>query len=631
MAAKSKKQFQCISGRGFALPTVLIAALILLTVLLSSVTAVSSIRVALNEQYYNQLTKEAAESGVAMATNCLRQNSYVPVWNNNADPARRQLTPNTDCNGNPSTASSYVLDRAGVRTSFVVGQADIGAGGYVQVTSEATGSLLRTSTGSVWRSYAQSESSVVRYLDGPQLGSGAGWKAAGHIGFFLSSSGVLYGWGDNSAQQIGDSTLGTTVNAPVIIAPPAGVAKFKKIFGAGQGASIICGLGSNDQVYCRGKPGAGEVGLMPDAPGWHRFELAAGLTAIDMSLNGIGGDSACVLASDAQAYCAGENSYGNLGYGNDNWEQVLLSSPKRFLLPATPGLTALKVLDYDLHTCVLGSDLKAYCAGLNDKGQLGRGNTTSNPWGRNSTPAAVAMPGGLSLSDIRMTYHGGFNALFFKTSLDGRIFMAGSNSLGTAADGSFSGTIYSIPRESTNGSFSKMISVGEEGNMRNAICVVARDRTQPDSGIWCSGSNKFGQLGNGVNCTDQATWQGMPNLGGETILTTMDDNVNYQMNSVMVITTAGNVWAWGDNTYGKLGTGAPLQGCNPTPAKVQLPSGVKAVALSNGDEYTSYILGDNGQIYASGRNSNGQLGDGSTDALSTTPRTVKVPRETYSF
>ncbi len=157
------------------------------------------------------------------------------------------------------------------------------------------------------------------------------------------------------------------------------------------------------------------------------------------------------------------------------------------------------------------------------------------------------------------------------------------------------------------------------------MCVAANNVVKPDSGVWCIGSNKYGQLGNG-NCVDQSVWQGYLNFGGETVSRGMGKEVEYQMNSTAMISTDGNVWAWGDNTYGKLGTGGPLQICNPTPARVQLPSGVKAITLSGSDEYTMYILGDNGKVYAMGRNHNGQLGDGTTTNRSV-PVEVKLPRQ----
>ena len=110
----------------------------------------------------------------------------------------------------------------------------------------------------------------------------------------------------------------------------------------------------------------------------------------------------------------------------------------------------------------------------------------------------------------------------------------------------------------------------------------------------------------------------------------LDDEANYEMNSLVVITMAGDAYAAGDNTYGKLGTGGPLQSCNSTFQRVQLPTGVRAVAVANGDEYTAFILGDDGNVYAMGRNNNGQLGNGTTTD-SSTPVVVHLPRQRIVF
>ncbi len=612
-----------LRAQGFALPTILIASVIMLTVLLSAVTATRSVSVALNSQYFNQLAREASESGLAYADMCLKSTSYSPTWSD-----VYPLRPDMDCTGvSPNGVSKWITTSGNMRTTFSVDGPQVSAAGSLRFTSTGTVQLtLSSNPNQVWRTYTSTIAKNSRYNDAPQIAGGAGWKNAGHNGYMLAGSGVLYGWGDNAGAQIRDASSGTTITTPTTIAMPTGVSKAKKVYNSGQGASILCILGNNDQVYCRGIPGGGEIGLMPTASGWHRFGLPGSLTALDFAINGFGSDSACAVASNLQVYCAGENYHGTLGYGDNNYTIVPIASPQQFNLTAAgASLQASKVFLKDWMTCVIATDSRAYCAGYNNVGQLGRGTTGGNAQGVSATPAKVLVPGDPAVGDIKLTYHGPRNAIFYHTSPGENVFIAGDDATGTAADGTINGTVYSTPRDITGGGFAKVISVGEEGAARHSICVVGRGHTSPNSGIWCVGSNKYGQLGNG-NCIDQASWPAMINLGGETVSTTMLGSVDYQMNSVMVITTAGNAWAWGDNTYGKLGTGAPLGICNSVPQKVQLPAGVKAVDLANGDEYTTFILGDNGSVYAVGRNNNGQLGDGTTTNRSV-PVEVKVPRQ----
>ncbi len=80
---------------GFALPTVLIASVVMLTVLATAVSSVAAVRTTLKAQYYEQLAKAAGEAGVAYAKACLAKNGNRPLWTSD-----KPLKPSTDCAGN---------------------------------------------------------------------------------------------------------------------------------------------------------------------------------------------------------------------------------------------------------------------------------------------------------------------------------------------------------------------------------------------------------------------------------------------------------------------------------------------------------------------------------------------------
>lgn len=88
-----------ISRGGFALPTVLIASVVMLTVLATAVSSVAAVRTTLKAQYYEQLAKAAGEAGVAYAKACLAKNGNRPLWSTD-----KPLRPSTDCAGNPLLA-----------------------------------------------------------------------------------------------------------------------------------------------------------------------------------------------------------------------------------------------------------------------------------------------------------------------------------------------------------------------------------------------------------------------------------------------------------------------------------------------------------------------------------------------
>ena len=91
-------------SRGFALPTVLIVSIVMLTVLVSAVASTAGVRASLTAQYYNQLQQTASDAGTAYAKACLAANNGVPMWDNPTyGTAGKYLMPNTDCTGTQLT------------------------------------------------------------------------------------------------------------------------------------------------------------------------------------------------------------------------------------------------------------------------------------------------------------------------------------------------------------------------------------------------------------------------------------------------------------------------------------------------------------------------------------------------
>ncbi|MDB5180122.1 MAG: hypothetical protein JWN12_754 [Candidatus Saccharibacteria bacterium] len=124
------------TSKAFALPTVLIASIVLLMILAVSVTATVAVRTTLMNQYYVQLAQVAGESGVAYAKACLAANGNVPQWTD-----VKPLTPATDCSGNlilSPTVKALVVGGGGSGGGTAGGG---GAGGYLyndSVTVSAT-------------------------------------------------------------------------------------------------------------------------------------------------------------------------------------------------------------------------------------------------------------------------------------------------------------------------------------------------------------------------------------------------------------------------------------------------------------------------------------------------------------
>jgi Tfp pilus assembly protein PilV len=143
-----KKALSNINTSGFALPTVLIASVVMLAVLVTAVVATTSTRSTQQELYYTQLARDAANSGYAMAQSCIA--AGTTTWAN-------PLRPGGNCTGlavQCSTSSCYLNQTMDFRTTFSVSP-PTQAGNVHSVTVTGTLEQTRASTGAVWRTYTQ--------------------------------------------------------------------------------------------------------------------------------------------------------------------------------------------------------------------------------------------------------------------------------------------------------------------------------------------------------------------------------------------------------------------------------------------------------------------------------------------
>jgi alpha-tubulin suppressor-like RCC1 family protein len=158
-----------------------------------------------------------------------------------------------------------------------------------------------------------------------------------------------------------------------------------------------------------------------------------------------------------------------------------------------------------------------------------------------------------------------------------------------------------------------MVSVGH-----GQFLALASDGT-----LYAWGANNKGQLGDG---TKTSRGQPAPVTGFPTGIHATSVCAGYNVS--FATGSDGNLYAWGDNTGGLLGTGAAPEQLTPK-AIGGFPAGVHVVAAATGGHTMAFqsdktnpviisgaantlALGSDGKVYGWGANAHGELGDGTT-------------------
>jgi len=655
-------------SRGFALPTILIASVIMLTVLISTVSATSSIRSALDSQYFNQLAREAAESGLERANACLTENSYTPQWST-ASP----LHPNTTCTGGAGCTnadSCFVMRSGNVRTTFTVGTPTNQNLSQV-VVATGTVELTRKTTGDVWRTYSYSASGRV----GVDLNLNT--VAFGYVGpgggsaYFatIAADGAIKAAGYNAQGQLGNGTTASTL-IPTAFQLPATIKAtsiYTNFLSLGYNMFVITTAGD---VYGAGQNTLGQLGdsTFTDRSVPVKFGLPAGKIAKSVS---VGGYVTFVITTDNNIYAVGDCSHGLLGSTYTIAGCTNKSSYVRVALP-TPTAdtntqpTSEMPLDR-LNGFVRMVGGRVYGWGINDFGQLATGGyvETSTPtqigtYGNTGQPKAVSTAfdgdsffvvddGGTAMASGRNTFGelGGegipINLTFANKCLDNKwsdgVTMqfwdcntTGAQRYTFRSDGSIynPATGKCLDNQAGNGVTIQLYTCNGTGPQR----FVLRD----DKTIYNAASNKC--LDNAGSDTvtiqlytcnnSQAQFYSLtpspfqvrfslPTGAGNAVRVVTDEAFT------SVLTDSGQVWSAGNNAKGQLGNGATAV-YQPYPVKFILPAGVTAVDVWSSAFGTTtptpkylntFVVGSDGKVYGAGSNSAGQLGDGTTTDRST--------------
>ena len=260
------------------------------------------------------------------------------------------------------------------------------------------------------------------------------------------------------------------------------------------------------------------------------------------------------------------------------------------------------------HTCSIDSHGKPYCWGEGTYGALGRGSTASS-----SVPVAVDMSGVLSGKTIKQIAVGDWHTC--AVASDGKAYCWGYGVTHAELGNGTMSQANSPVAVATNGVLSgktvKRIAAGFDHN-----CAIASDDK-----VYCWGDNGNGQLGNGSttqsNVPVAVSTTGA--LAGKTI-----KRIAAGIWHTCAIASDDKVYCWGDNGNGQLGNGSTTQSNVPVAVSTTGALAGKTIKrIATGSDHACAVTTDN-QVYCWGRNSNGELGNGST-ADSNVPVAVSMP------
>lgn len=325
--------------------------------------------------------------------------------------------------------------------------------------------------------------------------------------------------------------------------------------------------------------------------------------------------SMAALREDGTVWTWGRNNYGQLGNGTytDSLTPVQVKGPN--------GVGFLEniqtiVSGYN-HTMALSHDGTIWVWGLNHIGQLGDGTQSGylgyGPQSGKSTPVQVKGPNGIgvlnNVTAIANLPHDASIAL----REDGTVWTWGWNGEGRLGVGSNINNT-TVPTQ--------VVAPNGQGFLSDVVAISGRHAIRADGTVWMWGYNANHELGNGSTTSTNYPVQ-ITVSNGSGFLTDIVAVSGGDYHSISV-KSDGTVWGWGWNGDGRAGLGSYTTNSFAAQVKGINNSGflTDVKSISAGADHSLALLND-GTLVAWGRNTNGQLGDGTT-ALKNAPVQVAL-------
>ena len=427
-------------------------------------------------------------------------------------------------------------------------------------------------------------------------------------------------WGDNSKGQLGDggtnqqndaSTVGATLSGAITI---------------DSGRDHTCAVDSSDSLHCWGGGADGQVGDGSNSEQISTpvsIDLGNNLGALSISS---GGSYTCVVGSNDLARCwGGGSNSGALSLGN---------SPSEFEISRWSYIGSSE-RDWNDN-----GDLNIFEVGIGSDGDGDGFPSNDDSDDSNPTVAADCSAGSYGRFTCRQATPGYFvsgtgntvmtpanpghyvdsNGATSESECDIGEFqrLSGQTSCDDAepgyyvpAPGAAEGT--PCPAGQYNDLYGQSsidaCKWAESGHSVPVLLQITSGAAHScaildDGSVSCWGENSNGQLGDSSRSPSLEPEKSSMPLGRKAV------EISAGSYHTCTVLDDGSVRCWGSNEFGQLGDGTEIERTSPVP--VDLGQGMSAIGISSGESHTCAVLNDR-SIKCWGQNSNGQLGDGTTE------------------
>ncbi len=415
----------------------------------------------------------------------------------------------------------------------------------------------------VWGGYTTSPIDVATSLTNIEA-----VEAGDGFSFVLTGDGSLKGWGVNTFGQLGDgTTLSRVLPVNVVSGVGLDLIRLTDVVKIAAGFSHALALMGNGTIKAWGQNYYGQLGNGSFSSSWTPVTVQGIEDATDIAAGG--SHSLAIVNGGVKAW--GRNWFGQLGNGLSRSSN---SATPVDVIGITSGATAIAAGN-QFSLAIVNGGLKAW--GENYYGQLGTGSVSRfgpMPMGAPATSTPVNVLG-LS-SGVTAIAAGSDHAL---AVVNGAVKAWGRNQFGQLGNGSASE--YNATPTTVQGLTGGATAVA--AGSAHSLALVS-------GGLKGWGYNYYGQLGDGSTLSRYSPVDAVGLTSGVLAISTGYDHSLANQNGVIKV--------WGNQN-----------GVNSTPYTVSALEEVQSIAAGG---YGSHVVLSDGTTQAWGSNSNGQLGNNSS-------------------